>query len=354
MCCNATFSHTPKLELELELEVDPKQEVKIQEAPPLGRHQGPDPRAGWRVSIRPQPTRAPRREAMALGPLWGRGAARAVARVPTRQWGVGGTTGGTAAAALRLPLPPGATGVAAGGPQPPPPPPGRVGAWGAARGRALPVRGPAATGGAPAPDTEGPLPRPADLGSQRCRDANRGPLPARGCPPAATDQSQWAHRGGGAAASQIAPVALLDTPGAGGGGNGGGSGPGSPPPGVAPVSGPLTWLEGVYTPTAHEGAPGRGDGTGSPGGGGGCSPGSGAGPHATVGGWRYNRGRSRRGTAAPPSAGHGRDGDRGTATLFGCWAPGGEGVSQGIGTQPADAVFHPRQLKNGSFRNLFF
>ena len=82
--------------------------------PPLGRHRGPDPRAGWRVSIRPQPTRGPRREAMALGPLWGRGAARAVARVPARQGGVGGTIGGTAAAAMRLPLPPGATGVAAG------------------------------------------------------------------------------------------------------------------------------------------------------------------------------------------------------------------------------------------------
>ena len=37
--------------------------------PPLGRHQGPDPRAGRRVSIRPQPTRVPRPEAMALGPL---------------------------------------------------------------------------------------------------------------------------------------------------------------------------------------------------------------------------------------------------------------------------------------------
>ena len=94
-------------------------------APPLGRHQGPDHRAGRKVSIRPQPTRAPRREAMALGPFWGRGAARAVARVSTRQWGVGGTTGGTAAAALRLPFPTGATGVAAGGL---PLPPGR--AWG--------------------------------------------------------------------------------------------------------------------------------------------------------------------------------------------------------------------------------
>ena len=35
-------------------------------------------------------------------------------------------------------------------------------------------------------------------------------------------------------------------------------------------------------------------------------------------------------------------------TLFGYWAPGGGGGggSQGIGTQPAYAVFHPGQLKN--------
>ena len=40
-------------------------------------------------------------------------------------------------------------------------------------------------------------------------------------------------------------------------------------------------------------------------------------------------------------------------TLFGYWPHGG-GVSQEIGTQPAYAVFHPRQLKNRRFRNLFF
>ena len=81
------------------------------------------------------------------------------------------------------------------------------------------------------------------------------------------------------------------------------------------MSGPPTWLEGVYTPTAHEGAPGRGDGTGSPPGAGAC-PGSGTGPHAIVGGWRYSRGRSRRGTAAPPGAG--RDQDGGIAARH-CW-----------------------------------
>ena len=41
-------------------------------------------------------------------------------------------------------------------------------------------------------------------------------------------------------------------------------------------------------------------------------------------------------------------------TLFGHQVGGGGGGSQGIGTQPAYAVFHPGQLKNGSFRNIFF
>ena len=35
-------------------------------------------------------------------------------------------------------------------------------------------------------------------------------------------------------------------------------------------------------------------------------------------------------------------------------APRGGGFSQGIGTQPAYAVFHHGQLKNRSFRNFFF
>ena len=43
-------------------------------------------------------------------------------------------------------------------------------------------------------------------------------------------------------------------------------------------------------------------------------------------------------------------------TLLGCWVRGGGGggVSQGTGAQPAYAVFQPGQLKNRSFRNLFF
>ena len=35
-------------------------------------------------------------------------------------------------------------------------------------------------------------------------------------------------------------------------------------------------------------------------------------------------------------------------TLFGYEVRGGGGVSQGIGTQPAYAAFHPRHLKNRS------
>ena len=225
-------------------------------APPLGRHQGPEPRAGWKVSIRPQPTRAPRREAMALGPLRGRGVARAVARVPTKQWGVGGTTGGTAAVALLLPLPPGGTGVVAGGP---PPPPGRARALGGPGGEHC-LSGERRQRGCTSSRHQGPSPRPADLEARRGGgDANRGHLPAKGGPPAATDHSLWAHRNGGGSEPDR-PGALLGTPGAGGGGNGGGTGPGtgpgSPPPGMAPVSGPPARPEGVYTPTAHEGAPG--------------------------------------------------------------------------------------------------
>ena len=70
---------------------------------PLGKPQDPDPGPGRRVSIHPQPTRAPRDEAMALGPLRGRELAQAVAKGPTPKWGSDGMAGGTAAAALRLP-----------------------------------------------------------------------------------------------------------------------------------------------------------------------------------------------------------------------------------------------------------
>ena len=85
--------------------------------------------------------------------------------------------------------------------------------------------------------------------------------------------------------------------------------PATPPPWEAPGSGPPARQEGVYTPTAHEGAPGRGDGPGSPPGEG-TSPGGGKGPHAEVGEWQYGRGHSRHGTAAPPRTGCDRDGDQ--------------------------------------------
>ena len=83
--------------------------------PPLGR-----PQRGRRMSIRLEPTRAPRDEAMALSPQRGREPARAVATGPTLKWGSSGMAGGTAAAALRLPIAPGVTGTAAGEPPPPP------------------------------------------------------------------------------------------------------------------------------------------------------------------------------------------------------------------------------------------
>ena len=87
---------------------------------------------------------------------------------------------------------------------------------------------------------------------------------------------------------------------------------GCPPPplGEASRSGPPSRQEGVYTPTAHEGAPVRGDGHGSSPEEG-RSPGSGKGPRAGVWGWRFDRGLSRRGIAAPPRTGCGRHGDRG-------------------------------------------
>ena len=180
-------------------------------------------------------------------------------------------------------------------PPSPPPPPGRARAWGEARGRALPVGGAATTGGTPAPGAEGPLPRHADPGTHCGRVASGGPLSARGGLPAATNQGQRARQGGKGGDGPDRSGALLDTPGADGGGDGRGTSPGDSPPGVAPVSGPPTWLEGVYTPTAHEGAPGRGGGTGSPPGAGAC-PGSGTRPHAIMGGWRYSRGAA---AAAP-------------------------------------------------------
>ena len=144
-------------------------------APLLEWPQCPDLRPGWRVSIHSQPTRAPRDEAMALGPPRGRGPARAAAQGPRLQWGVGGITGGTAAAALRLPLALGAAGTVAGGPPPSRAPPPHKGQQGpgvpAGDARCLPRerggRGTRAT----LPPT--PTPGPQRPGLAPCRPAAR-------------------------------------------------------------------------------------------------------------------------------------------------------------------------------------
>ena len=88
---------------------------------PAGRPQGPDPLPGRRTSIRPQPTRAPRGEAMAPSPLQGEGLAWAVAGGPTPEWGGGGMARGTAVMALRLPLAPSVFGKVPRGSSPPTP-----------------------------------------------------------------------------------------------------------------------------------------------------------------------------------------------------------------------------------------
>ena len=142
-------------------------------------------------------------------------------------------------------------------------------------------------------------------------------------------------QGGGGGCMTPSPGFPPGAPGASGGGNSGGTSPGAPPLGEAPGTGPPTRLEGVYTPTAHEGAPARGDGPGSSLGEG-CSPGNGEGLHTAVGGWRYYRGHSRRGAAAhsptgwtggnpggPPPPPLGEKGPRGQ--------PGGEHCLSGDG-----------------------
>ena len=113
----------------------------------------------------------------------------------------------------------------------------------------------------------------------------------------------WVVSCGGGGGRTTPPGTLPVTPGAGDGGYGNGSSTGNPPLGAAPGTAPLAWQGGVYTPTAHAGAPGQGDGPGSPPGEG-TSPGGGRGPHAGVGWWRYGKGHSRRGAAAAPRTGN--------------------------------------------------
>ena len=142
--------------------------------------------------MRPRPTRVPRYEAMVLGPLCRRGAARALARAPMREWGGGGLPGGSAAAALGLPLAPGATGMATA-------PPVR------ARSGGQPGGGRRLFGERPRRDMHQPLaqesPRPTlSPNARHDGDADQGPLPACGGPPAGTDQVLGANvRGGGGA-----------------------------------------------------------------------------------------------------------------------------------------------------------
>ena len=203
---------------------------------PQGRPQDPDPKPGRRVSIHPQPTRAPRDEATALGPLRGREPARVVAKGPTLKWGGGGMVGGVAAAALRLPLAPDVTGMAAGDP-PPPPPPGKEGVQRADRRRALPNREARGAGDATAKGVGGPTPLAAGPDARPDKGAGRDPLPPCGGRPKATGHGLGGELRGGGNATALSD-ALPDTPGAGDGRNGSGTSPGTPPPPPRRLEGP--------------------------------------------------------------------------------------------------------------------
>ena len=245
--------------------------------PPLGRPRGPDPQPGRRVSIRPQPTRAPQDEVMALGPLRGREPARAVARGPTLEWAGGGMAGGTAAAALRLPLAPGDRD---GGQRSPPPRGAEVskGLTGNVRrltgeqgGRGAQQLKVAAS---PRPSLPTPAPNPTEAltverassefrpagepwgrGGHRPRAA-AGPNPRPHVPaPTPTEAPAMAPR------TDPPPDSIPVAPRDDGGGSGGGLGTTGLPPGMGPEHGPSKRQEGVYTPTAHKGAPRRGDGS---------------------------------------------------------------------------------------------
>ena len=160
---------------------------------------------------------------------------------PTPEWGGGGMVGGTGAAALRLPLAPSVTGTSHGAPPLAPPPPRRGSVHGSSRQRMPPNQG-AMDVGCAVPGGNG-KPTPADAGAQ-VRKSTRPGAPSR------------------------PPGTLRAAPRAGYGGGGGGPSTGGLPLGVGSGSGPSMRQEGVYTPTAQEGAPGRGDGLEShPGGG---------------------------------------------------------------------------------------
>ena len=82
-------------------------------------------------------------------------------------------------------------------PADPPPPEGRWSLGGSPEG-AQPVGGPTAAGGPPAPDTEGPLPQPADPGAHCGRAATETPCKQGAAyPPQLTRASERAMAGGG-------------------------------------------------------------------------------------------------------------------------------------------------------------
>ena len=201
--------------------------------PPLGRPQDPDPRPGRRVSIHPQPTRAPRDEAMALGPLRGRELARAVAKGPALKWGSGGMAGGKAAAALWLPLAPGVTGTATD----PPPPRGAKESEGltgdvhcltgeqGGRGTQQPK-----ASEAPHPGLPALAPDPTEaLDVTLCLHAAARPRRLT---------KAWVVKCNGGGNATALSGTLPDTPGAAGGGYGSGTSPGDPRLGEAPGSAP--------------------------------------------------------------------------------------------------------------------
>ena len=169
------------------------------------------------------------------GPLLGGGApALPVARGPTQEWGAGNMSRGTAAAALRTPLAPEVTGTVA---RRPPPPPGRSIIHGTGRHRLPPNRGAMGLGCAAAGGHGTHAPTPTDSSAKTRRGAKLdAPDQPLGTLPAA-------------------PRASI-------GGNGGGPSTAGLPLGMGSGTGPSMRQEGVYTPTAQEGAPRGGDGPG--------------------------------------------------------------------------------------------
>ena len=232
--------------------------------------------------MRPQPTRAPRDEVMALSPLRGRELAGAVARGPTLEWGGGVMARGTAAVALRLPLAPGLTGTVARDSAPSLPPPAEVskgltknvnhltGEQGGQGAQRLKVAA------SPRPSLPTPVPSLTEVptvgragsefrlpGSHGGRmGTGRGRQRARTTPARASTKTNGGASHGTPDRPPPPPDSIPVAPRADGGGYGGGLTTGGFPHGMGLDPGPSMRQEGVYMPTAHEGAPQRGDGSG--------------------------------------------------------------------------------------------